>query len=170
MSNLSDTPLVINPITWKGVFVPFIAFLKADPPAGLGKRIEKYRWFSLHSTLLESQLDTTCNSEGIVFDFAKPVAFTPQFGQNTARFTVTGNLCHKDSWINRPLNETNVDYENGILTGYDASNKSNEIPRAVLDSTAKSFKKLLETITGLQVIKLDIANYIYGIKGSHFPK
>ena len=177
---LSDTPLAPNILTWQsvGVFVPFTAFLKVTVPTSLyGQRIATYRYMEKMSAQVESALDTVClgsegptaGEAGTIFDFAKPVAFTPQFGNKTARLTITGHACKAHKFVNEPLNEVLVDNESGELTGYDASNKSNAVPNAAVDTLAKNLRLTIEAVTGFQVIELTVANYHYGYRGTTLP-
>ena len=153
---LSDTPLAPNILTWQsvGVFVPFTAFLKVTVPTSLyGQRIATYRYMEKMSAQVESALDTVClGSEG-----------------PTARLTITGHACKAHKFVNEPLNEVLVDNESGELTGYDASNKSNAVPNAAVDTLAKNLRLTIEAVTGFQVIELTVANYHYGYRGTTLP-
>lgn len=165
-TRLSDTPMAENLNLRSGVLVPFTAYLKADPAAGK-ERLVAYRDMQKMSAWIEDILSTPC-TDGVEMDFAKPVAFTPQFGQKTARFTVHGHACNRDTFAKQPIESVNVDH-NEILTGYDASNKWNGIPKAALDSVCTEIKNRIESLTNLTVYRLDVAGFIYGEKGVHFP-
>lgn len=165
-TRLSDTPLAENLTLWPGVFVPFTAFLKYDPIPG--KRLEAYRDLQKKAAWVEDQLTVSYCSSGYQIEFAKAVAFTPQFGNQTSRLTITGHACWREHWVKQPITSVLVDSPNGLQTGYDASDASNMVPTGDLDDLCVELKNLLQSITYLSVIKLDVAGYIYGVKGTTF--
>ena len=150
------------------VHVPFTAFLKADPIGG--KRFETIRSLERQSARIEEQLVDLCGTAGSTFDFSRPVAFTFQFGDKTARFTVNGHACVRSEFTNRPLEEVAVDHDNKSQIGIGESNGARAVASPELNAIAKEVKDQLEIATGLQVIRLKIAGYIYGYKGVHFPQ
>jgi len=121
------------------------------------------------SAWIEDQLLNVCSTEELQLDFARPVAFTPQFGQQGARFTIHGNACKKTTFVNQPVDSEYVDHPDPIL-GYDNSRANNKTPVAAVESLCTELKLLLEATTGLLVTKLDVAGVVYGgRKGYHFP-
>jgi len=121
------------------------------------------------SAWIEDQLLNVCSTDELQLDFARPVAFTPQFGQQGARFTVHGHACKKTSFAKQPVESEYVDNSNLVL-GYDNSRAYNRIPVADVEDLCESLKTLLQTTTGLLVTKLDVAGVVYGgRKGRSFP-
>ena len=167
MPQLSDWPGTRVPRIWAEKFIPFTAFLKADPIVGV-RRFESIRDFEKQSALIEQQLLTVCGSETVTFDFSIPIAFTPQFGKQTARFTVNGNACSQPSFTAEPVNPLTVDADNQGLTGPGTAN-GRDTPSTNLDNIATLLKAQLEAATGLRVFRLKVAGFIYGFKGVSFP-
>jgi hypothetical protein len=164
---LTDMPGTKVPRIWAEKFVPFTAFLKADPISGI-HRFESIRDLQRKAALIEEQLETVCGSESVTFDFSRPIAYTPQFGKQTARFTVNGNACSRVSFTAEPINPLTVDADNKGLTGPGTAN-GRAIPSTDLNNIATELRTQLEAATGLKVIRLKVAGYIYGFKGVHFP-
>ena len=149
-------------------YVPFTAFLKADPPA-TNKRQELTHWYEVHSTLIEEQLDGLCATAGGTFDYSKPIAYTVQFGDKTPRFTINGHACRRETFTNEPTQKITKDYDNKIWEGYSNTNEGNEVPSPELNTIPEEVRLQLEASTGLPVIRLKIAGYIYGYKGTTIP-
>jgi hypothetical protein len=171
MPLLSDAPGK-PPLNQKleGKFVPFTIFLKADPFPG--NRSEKIKYLERQAARIEDQLEDFCDTgsdPNLTFDFAKPVAFTVQFGEQTARYTVTGHVCKRASFTKLPFGEQLVVSDNREQTGIGAGNASNIEPAAEVNIIAENLKDDFETATGLEVIRVEIAGYIYGFKGVHIP-
>lgn len=162
----SDTPGSPSPVT-QYKHVPFTAFLKISPIAG--KRFERWHDMERIATKVETELANLCgNSEEVSFDFAKPVAFTPQFGNFPARLTVHGHICRSTSFVNEPVQEATVDNSGKIQRGYTAAKNGERNADPVLASLATSFKNQLESATGLKVYRLEVAGFIFGYKGRSF--
>ena len=169
MSQLSDTPGVTQAYS-QYVHAPFSIQLRVDPIRG--KRFETIRDLETQANYLETLLESICNSttEGeIDFDFTKPIAFTPQYGNKPARFSFHGHLCRRNSFPKDYLGSRTIISDNQYKTGDWATNQSNRTPDDELNIMVSDFKNLIENTTSLTVIKLEIARYIYGSGGSHFP-
>lgn len=147
--------------------VPFSCFLRIVPIRG--KRFETVHDEEKAADWAEQQLEAICSSEGLVFDFTKPVAFTPQFGDKTARLSFHGHACRKTSFTKTPIGERRVINTGEYKTGPGAANASNRIPDPELDTLCKELKAQIETATGYEVIRLELARFIYGVGGEHFP-
>lgn len=169
MSILSTTPTQPAANESRAVkFIPFTAFLRITPIRG--KRFEIVRDMEKIANNVEAVLDDACGgSESVPFDFAKPVAFTPQFGDKTARLTLHGHTCPRYEFTKTPVGLQTVDSDEGIKIGYGTGNASNRIPDTQLDSLAREFKSLIESATGLVMYRLELAGFIYGDKGVAFP-
>lgn len=151
-----------------GFHVQFTAFLRYTPIRG--KRFETVRDLEKRSWQIELALDNLCGiSDGGAFDFAKPVAFTPAFGDKPARFTIHGHACKQSSFTNTPAGQQLVISDNHELTGSGAGNKGNIVPDPILDALCKTLKAQLESATGLHVYRLELAGFIYGVTGRSFP-
>lgn len=169
MPKLSDLPGT----TPRGVLVdkhvPFTAFLKAYPVQG--KRSEMARSLERQSSTIEDQLLGACGgvTYDITFDYSTPIAYTFQFGQQTARFTINGHACKRTEFTKTPVGEQLVVSNNHELIGVGAANASNMTPDTDLNAISLEIRNLLENLTGLKCYRLKIAGYIYGTKGVHFP-
>jgi hypothetical protein len=167
---LSDSPLQRSLYgANESKFIPFTAFVKINPISG--KRFETWRDMERIQDEVETLIETICdNSTGDTntFDFAKPIAFTPAFGNKPARLTIHGNACVRTTAPKEPVGERYVD-NNGSWLGPAASNNSNREPDAELDSIVTSLKNSIETNTGLTIYRMEVANFIYGVGGVHFP-
>jgi hypothetical protein len=151
---------------WK--YVPFTCFLRITP-SGI-KHFEIVRAAEKQATIVQAQLESFCGaSEENVFDFTKPIAYTPQFGQKTARLAFSGNLCRRLAFTKTPVGQRYVDADNGIVYGPGAANAANSIPDPELDEIVKDFKIQVEALTSLRVIRIVAAGVIYGQGGVHFP-
>lgn len=156
------------------VYVPFTAFVKITPIRG--KRFETIRDCERIAQEVEDDIATLCGStELIAFDYAKPIAYTPAFGDKTARLTITGNACALAAFTSTPVGKQNVDSDNKEQTGVGAGNASNRVPDAQTDALCKSLKVAIESaISGVvgagSIYRLEIAGYIYGVSGTSFPR
>jgi hypothetical protein len=169
MSQLSDTPGVTQAYR-QYVYVPFSVQLRVDPIRG--KRFEIIRDLEIQANLLETLLESICNSttDGeIDFDYTKPIAFTPQYGNKPARFSFHGHLCRRNSFPKDHLGSRTIISDSQYKTGDWAANQSNKTPDNELNNITHDFKTLIESTTSLTVIKLEIAGLIYGNGGIHFP-
>jgi hypothetical protein len=144
--------------------VPFTASLKIVPVKG--KRFETYRDLEKEANSIEDALLAMC---GVVTDITKPVAFTPQFGNKTARLTISGHACARNTFPKAPVGERRVINAGEYKIGVGASNNSNRIPDSELDSLVVDLKNTIEASTGYKVIRIEAANHIYGVGGVHFP-
>lgn len=152
--------------------VPYSCELKITPIHG--KRQEVAHDLEKLSNLAEAALvDVSClATDGISFDFTRPVAYTPQFANKSARLTFHGHLCRlddPDTFVKAPVGERIVINTGEFKTGQDASRQNNRIPDAQLNSLVSDFKAIIESATGLTVQRLEVARVIYGRGGFHFP-
>jgi hypothetical protein len=139
------------------------------PNLGFGKRFEMIRDLEKQANFVEDDLDLL-NSEtaGISFDFAKPVKFTFQFANKTARLTIHGNVTGLTRLDKVPLEEVLVINSGEFKRGTGSATAPRREPTAELDTAVFELKTLLETIVE-EVSRIDIAGFIYGEGGSHFP-
>jgi len=151
---------------WK--YVPFTCFLRITPPGT--KHFEIVRAAEKQAAIVQAQLEDFCGaSDENVFDFTRPVAYTPQFGQKTARLSFSGNLCRRLTFTKTPVGQRYVDMDDGVVYGPGAANAANSIPDTELDDIVRDFKLQVESLTNLQVIRIVAAGFIYGQGGVHFP-
>jgi hypothetical protein len=172
-TRLSTAPGAPPHLITKYAHVPFTCFLRITPlrPA---KREETIREVEKNIAFVESVLDNLCGagsgSDGTLsFDYTKPVAYTPQFGDKTARLSFNGHICRRDAFAKTPVGERIVVNAGQFWVGPGASNASNRQPDVQLDSVVADFKAIIEAATGLVVIRLEVARYIYGAGGTTFP-
>ena len=152
-----------------GKHVPFTAFLRIVPIRG--KRFETVRDMEKLALTVEGQIENICAStELIAFDYAKPIAFTPQFGDKTARLTIHGHACIRATFTPTPVGLQTVDNSDGILTGYGSGNASNRIPDTDVMFIATELKNAFEAATSLPVYRLEVAGFIFGVGGLTFPR
>ena len=74
------------------VYVPFVAHVRLVPELGTGKRRTMERSLQKQARRIQQSLDAAI-SDGILsvpLNIASPVAWTPQFGNFTARATIVG--------------------------------------------------------------------------------
>jgi hypothetical protein len=121
--------------------------------------------------MIEDLLPSACGGDTyeITFDYSTPIAFTFQFGQQTARFTINGHACKRNDFTKTPVGEQLVVSNNHESIGVGAANASNMTPDADLNAITLEVQNLLENLTGLKCYRLKIAGFIYGTKGVHFP-
>ena len=123
---------------------------------------------------VEENLEHLCNNGSfntpISFDFAKPVAFTPQFGNKTARLTIHGHACKIPNFTKTPDGIHNKDTSDGILTGPGGGNAANRVPDSDVSALAKELKMQIESVTGLSIYRMEVAGFIFGITGETFPR
>lgn len=157
------------------VFVPFTAFLRIEPIQG--KRSEVVRDMQKKAAYVENALEDLCQGAGTgtdaeetEFDFAKPVAYTPAFGDKPARLTIHGHACRRTSFTKTPVG--NIEYDNdGVeVTGVAAGNPSNRTPSTDLKNLCRALKAALESASGFTCYRLELAGYIFGLTGTHFPR
>jgi hypothetical protein len=151
--------------------VPFTAFLRIVPIRG--KRFETVRDMEKIAYRVEENLEHLCSSGSftapVSFDFAKPVAFTPQFGDKTARLTIHGHACKIPNFTKTPDGLHNKDTSDGILTGPGGGNAVNRVPDPDVSALTKELKMQIESATGLPVYRMEVAGFIFGITGETFP-
>jgi len=158
-----------NPIRNRWKFVPFTCFLKIDP-RGI-RRFEVVRQGERLARMVQDALEGFCAgaTEDGSFDFTRPVAYTPQFGQKTTRLSFSGHFCRRETFTKTPIGQRWVDTDSGLVYGPGAANTVNSIPDPELDELVKVFKFQVESLTGLTVIRIMAAGFIYGEGGVHFP-
>jgi hypothetical protein len=147
-------------------YVPFTAFLKSTPIRG--KRFETYRDLEKEANAIEDALAAMCGTSDIT-DIAQPIKFTPQFGNKSARFTIHGHACGRNTFTKAPVGERRVINAGEYKTGIGAANNSNRIPDPELDTLVSSLKSTIETATGHSITRIELADFIYGEGGVHFP-
>jgi hypothetical protein len=153
-------------------FVPFTAFLRIEPVQG--KRMERYFDMQKAAAYVETSLDDFCNStEDKFLEFAKPIAFTPAFGNKPARLTIHGHACRRIGFTKYPTGEHTLDYDGTRLTGGGCGNSANRIPDPDLDTICMELKNGFENISinglNLQALRIEVAGFIYGQGGLTFP-
>lgn len=175
MSTLSDTPgapAIYG--TNRKKHVPYSCWLRVEPLPG--KRFERIRDIEKQANNVETALagiECEAGTEDLPFDFTKPVAFTRQFGNKPARLSFEGHLCVLIAPNTIPkaiIGESTVVNAGEFKTGYGAAHRADRFPDPELDDLVKDFKDLIETTTGLTVIRLEVARVIYGLGGFHFPR
>jgi len=149
--------------------VPFTAYLKASPVGG--KRFETERSLQKEADQIETQLSGFCdtNTEGTQFNHASPIAYTRQFGNTTARFTINGHACAREKFTNDLFNQNLIINTGQYQTG-PKYNSGNLTTTTEINTSVKDLKNKLETATGYVVFKMIYANIIFGESGLHFPQ
>lgn len=171
MSVLADTPgapAILG--TNREKHVPYTVYLEVDVLKG--KRFERIRDLEKQANEVEDSLETIeCDgTAGVSFDFTKPVALTRQYGDIPPRLSFHGHICYRSSFTKTPVGERTVISAGEFKTGPGASNRSNRTPDPELDQVASEFKNLIETATGYAMQRLELARFIYGRGGVHFPR
>lgn len=152
-------------------FLPFTAFVPVVPSLGFGKRFEMVRDLEKQANFVEDDLDLLdSDTAGLSFDFAKPVKFTFQFGNKTARLTIHGNVTGLTRLDKVPLEEVLLIHSGEFKRGYGSATAPRREPTAELDVAVFELKALLESLPSVdEVSRIEIADFIYGEGGSHFP-
>jgi hypothetical protein len=173
MPALSDMPGAYSTV-WDGKHIPFTIYLRANVHGR--KRQEKYSDLQKYSAYIESLLENVCTVSGssgstlYSFDFTKPVAFTNKFAGYPYRFTINGHACRRDTFTKTPVGQRIVINDNQFKTGPGAANASNKVPDADVNIVANELKTVFESLTGLSVLGIRVANYRLGYKsGTHMP-
>ena len=150
-------------------FIPFTAFARVIPNLGFGRRFEMVRDIEKQADLVEDELDSLdSDSAGISFDFAKPVLFTHQFADKTARLTIHGNVTGLTVLDKNPIEDVTIDFNGGARIGQGSATAPRRTPTAELNAAVTELKALLETIVD-GIFRIEIAGFIYGRGGLHFP-
>lgn len=148
-------------------FIPFTAFAFVVPDLGFGKRFEMVRDLEKQADLVEDGLDgLSSETSGIDFDFAKPVLFTHQFADKTARLTIHGNVTGLDR-AKIFIAESLVIHSGEFKTGTGSVTAPKRVPTAELNSAVAALKTILEIL--VDISRIEIAGFIFGKGGSHFP-
>ena len=152
-------------------FVPFTVYARIIPFAS-ESRFEVVRSREEIANQAEEALEDIqdgTNSASERFDFAFPIKSTPQFGDETARITVNGNVTDVADFTKTPLEEVLVINAGEFKRGFAAGRAPNRVPSTALNDAVKELKDLIESATGLLVYKIDMAGFIFGKDGRHFP-
>lgn len=171
MTKLSDNKFS-SPFNNKGSvkYIPFTAYIKVIPING--KRFEIIRDLENTANVVEEALDAI-----ETIDLAKPVKFTPQFGNNSARLTINGNFTttvgstysDNDNSAKQHIESTQIIHDNGIVSGYGAAHAANRVPDPTIVSLLREFLNVLADI-GLTPYKIEVAGIIFGEGGITIPK
>jgi hypothetical protein len=188
MPNLSTTPT--QPAPWgarSNTFVPFTATIRVVPDRATGKRWSLWRNLEKTALRVENDLETAG------FNIATPVAFTPQFGDFSARLTVVGflersQLSVVDGGDGRKVEAptTNIDF---IHSGTDPDEKTDLIdgnrggslaeaqdPTNTVDTEVSILRGLLVSASNLydsaDILSIEYNGVKYGLRkqgGRSFP-
>lgn len=145
----------------EAVYVPFVAHVRLIPELGTGKRVTMVRSLQKQARRIEQSLQAAIDSAilGVPLNIASPVAFTPQFGDFTARATVVGfaEVVRADTSSGRLEDDvfqtTNVDEihsgtDQGEKTALYDVNKGGSLaagqdPKAYLDAEVTALRQAL---------------------------
>jgi len=147
--------------------VQFKAFASILPFEG--KRWEIFRDMERIANSVESEITTHLSA---TITISTPVAFTPQFGDKTARLTIVGNVLESTA-LRTDRTDAHFDHDNGLAEGQvGGPNMARTDPLAAVDARVKSLKALLESVSlNLQnhIYKMEYAGCVYGEGGRSFP-
>lgn len=147
------------------LFVPFRAFVRIVPFEG--KPQEYYKDMEALADRVESDLSSVTG-----VNIATPVAFTPQFGDHTARLTIVG--FHLPTTVSKAdRTDATFDFDNGIVSGQiGGPNMARTDPTTQTDADAATLKGLLEAGSSViqgNIFKMEYASVVYGEGGRTFP-
>jgi hypothetical protein len=160
-----------NPGSPRDLDVPFRAFARIVPYEG--KPQEYYFDMERLANQVESDLTgAAANSAGETINIATPVAFTPQFGNHTARLTVVG-FHRADAVAKKDRTDATFDHDNSTVSGQvGGANMARTDPDLVTDEGVASLKAYLENASAVldgAIFKIEYAGAIYGEDGRTFP-
>jgi hypothetical protein len=177
------------------LYIPFKIFARmvqnsANPFAG--NRWERIRAEEKVANLIEMSLrdlvrngrSTTDETDDYEFEFAFPVAFTRQFGNEPSRITIIGHIkgdrdpTGTDDALVPPkkvaadINQINA---NEAESGQGAFNAANLDPHSEIDNLARELLDLFSDSTQIQfidrvdIMSIEVSGILYGRRGRHFP-
>lgn len=195
MTILSTGTLSNSPFTSNDLFIPFKIFarmLQTSSNPFAGNRWERIRAEEKTANLIEGSLldlvrngrSSTDESDDYEFEFAFPVAFTRQFGNEPSRITIVGHLRGDRKTLVNSAGDTEppkkiADDVNQInasesLSGQGAFNAANLKPNDVVVSLANELLDLFSNpseipfIDRVEVMSVEIFGIPYGRRGRHF--
>ncbi len=154
------------PVAPYWTMVQFKAFVELVPLEG--KRWETLRDMERVANDVEAAIVAGLSTINI----ATPVAFTPQFGNKTARLTVVGTV-REDAAIRADRTDATFDHDNSIISGQvGGPNMARTEPTDATDAAVKRLKTLLESASAHllnHIYRIEYAGCVYGEGGRHFP-
>lgn len=104
------------------VFIPFVAYVRLIPELGSGKRATMVRSLQKQARRIQQSIEAAIDDNLLSpsINIASPVAFTPQFGNYTARATIVG-FVETDRNADEKVPTTNIDE---IHSGTDQGEKT----------------------------------------------
>lgn len=170
MTALSTGALSQSPITNQDIFIPFVAIMQINPPAGYGKRRERDFELEKIANLAESDLNAAMIANGYTTDTANPIKFTMAFGNFVAKMTIIGNVKRLRSEIpNKPTKEVTVLNAGKGVVGYGCVNAANRVADDYVISFATELRLSLESIiSNAEVLSLEVAGVRFGNRGRTF--
>jgi hypothetical protein len=167
MTFLSTDTMTTSTLVDSDLSVPFTAYMTITVDV-YGKKWEKIRLMEKFANLAEEALNDYVDGN-TDFEFSRPVKYTVQFGNSIPRLTINGNVkVARLSMPVIPVSEVTILSGNEAKTGYGCINNSNRVPKAQIDTLAKTLKTLLESIVGSVVFAIDVDGIRYGKGGRTF--
>ena len=153
-------------------YVQFKAFVRIVPLEG--KRFETIRDMERIADRVEDAIRSFLSVpvDEPLISIATPVAFTPQFGDKTARLTITGYV-QEAALLRADRTDATLDHDNQVMSGQlGGPNMARTVPVADVETAVKSLKALLEAAS-LDVVghiyKMEYGGCVYGEGGRSFP-
>ena len=168
MSKLTDNSSVAYGMR-SGWHIPFTAYIRVVPKDS-NRRSEVIRDLQKIASRIEDDLNDA--NDNSIFDFAKPIAETPQFGNYPARITIHGHMAVRSNVPKQPLEDQVIVSDNQFTSGHSSLGSSRRIPVTELNFIVSQLKNfLLNSSTYInEIIRINVMGVTYGIGGFHFPK
>ncbi len=170
MTALSTGALSQSPFTQSNVFIPFIAKMQINFPAGYGKRMEKKFEMEKIANNAEAALNEALGTAGYIDEFSSPVKATLAFGNFVARLTINGNIKKTHSEVPKsPTEAVTVLNTNSGVTGFGCVNSANRVVDPYFVQFANDLLALLDSsVADAEVMSIDVAGSIFGYRGRTF--
>ncbi len=181
MPRLSNDPLnTFNQRASNEKFMPFTAYGRLVPTIRENRRDELIGAMRTLSRKIEDDLQTAgmtdySSTAHATINVAAPIATTPQFGNFTARATITGFFKTSNPNVMPTTDKTVITQETagnptGTMTGpSNSSILADGDTTTVADTAATAIKDALEAAsTELEIYRLDYNGVIYGEGGRTF--
>lgn len=173
MTRLSTGPLSPSPFSVPEAHVPFKIYLRADLPHGYGNRWERIRELEKQAQFIEDDILAYSEVDNCNIYIARPIAFTRQFAQFVARYTVVGNILKTDN-PKEPLEQVTRINTGEARTQYGAVNSADKSPVAIVDTYARQLYNLFRSggtigLTNVTVLAIEVVGVRYGSGGKSIP-
>jgi len=174
MTRLSTDPMTPHLAGQEyGKWSTFTVFARVVPDLANGKRFEYVGNLAKIANRVEDVVREINDSSGALVNVPGPVMFTPQFGQNPTRLTITG-FFRSSHPVASPLTDRTVDHDNRVMTGPSSTGgtlRDGTDPTANNDDDVGMLKAILEAMSPdlNDIFRIEFNGVLYGTSGRSFP-